>query len=78
LTVSLVAEARHAPLLILKACAEYVRNVEDRRTSKKREREAVRQEIEGYRRFPETNPDPDEWTEVYKEWLAEHPEAQRR
>ncbi|HEY8768250.1 MAG TPA: ribbon-helix-helix protein, CopG family [Dehalococcoidia bacterium] len=62
--------------LILKACEDYVRSVEKLKRFKKQEREAVRRYIKGYSRFPETAPDPDEWAEVYKAWLAEHPETQ--
>ena len=61
---------RHGPAssaVILMACQEYVQRAEERRGFKRREREAVRRYIDGYRRFPETDPDPDKWTEAYKE-----------
>jgi Arc/MetJ-type ribon-helix-helix transcriptional regulator len=64
--------------VILTACQEYVKRAEERQGSKRRERDAIRQYIDGYRRFPETDPDPNEWTEVYNQWLAEHPKWQQR
>ena len=76
MTGSPVARAVARAALILKACEDYVLSVEELKRFKKREREAVRQYIKGYSRFPETDPGPDEWTEVHKQRLAEHREKQ--
>jgi hypothetical protein len=70
---------RHGPAraaVILTACQEYVRCIDEQRGAKKPERDAIRQYIKGYRRFPDTEPDPHDWAAEYERWLAEHPKGQ--